>query len=467
MCDEKKNGVSFGAARQRLFGRTAWMLAATLGLAACGDVVTSGDSARGGRLLDLIESLRVDEETGYRMVNDHAVRQQKTEVVDSIAAAPAGTTFVFVELTPMLQLPDGTLIHITEGSGTQSLSDGDLVLLPYDFEYADGTTFLSGRMTTRFQWDAGYNLFTQADPPVTFMLDGPVTGVTFTGQVFNEFLDSLYGEQYDNGEIAGATVILIDPASGAVTTAVTDEFGRYAIGPVPGERVWRLQIEAAGFYARNLDVEVPAAGEVSNLHSLGMVPSHVGRTSIVHGVVRDLDGEPVYNYPVETVRGDNGERLHGTVGVLTNWQGEYMIVNVPLSNDYTPVVRTQRNAVWVSEALVGIDPDNSPTLIRRDLEFPNHGPEILCYGDDGEPVVAAAVSMGMGSVRTLSTWHYDADGDALIFFWSTQAGSLTPNWNGTSVYTAPYEPGVYTVMVGAYDPFVKASAPCTFEVTVE
>lgn len=420
--------------------------------------------AADGRLLDLIAGLRLDEAGALEVVSREADRRR---LASDLAAAPAGVTFTLVELTPMILRGDGSLSYVSEGDGVNTLVDGDLVLLPYEFAYADATTTLAGQFSMRWAWSTAVYGFVAAEPPFQFVFAGPETGVTIAGTVYNSFLDMIEGDAFDNGQIVGARVTFIDTVSGEVFVTETDAQGTFVSEVLQGDRVWQLRVEGAGYYQTQVTVVAPATGAVEGIRlSLMMMPDELGRTSVIHGIVRDLDGANVGGIIARAIDATTGEDLD-LPAAQTNVHGEYVIPGVPVWTGNALSVRVERNGRVSDAPIVVPDPAQPPAWIRTDVVFENHAPTIACLAEDGSALELVALSALPGDLLTLSVRGEDADGDAVTYAWQAAEGTVQAGPGGTATYAVPMMAGVWRVYAMPVDETFAIGSACRFEITTE
>lgn len=434
-------------------------------VSACGAPAPTSPVADGPSLLDLLASLRPSEAEARGLVAAEGSR--RAPVAADLALAPEGVTFTLVELTPMILRADGTLSPVAAGDGVNTLQAGDLVLLPYDFTYADATTSLSGQFTLRWQWDPSLYVFTAANPPVTFTFSGPTDGVTFAGHVYNGFLDMLEGGQFDNGQVAGAKVMVIDVDTSAVLSVVRSGIdGAFATDVVPGNRTYAIQIELDGYYPWRESFAAPASGSIEGIRaSLMMIPDELLRTTVVYGVVKDLDGRPVGGIVVEIVDAVTGDAIG--LGVQANYGGEYAIPSVPMSSDRQLAVRAERSGRASTAVITVADPNQPPAWTRVDLTFQNHAPSVACVASDGSTAANVLLAVAPGDLVTLSVVGADADGDAMSYFWQADGGSLQAGPGGTATFAVPMMEGSWQVAVYPVDEVMMVGTPCRFELATE
>lgn len=437
----------------------------TLGaaVAACGGPAVPTAQDNGPSVLDMLAALRLSEAEARTVVADESSR--RNPVQRDLALAPEGVTFSLVELTPMILRADGSLSPVGPGDGVNTMAAGEMVLLPYDFAYADATTSLSGQFAMRWVWDPSQYLFVEANPPMEFTFDGPATGVAVSGSVYNGFLDMLEGGEFDNGEIAGARVALIDPTTGDVFTARSDVQGNFSFDLVPGDRAYTLQVDAAGYYPSTSNLALPVSGAIEGLRvSLMIMPSDLQRTTVVHGVIADLDGKPVGGIIAQIVDLDTGTPLD-MPGVQANWRGEYAMSQVPVQSGARLGVRVERNGRISDAEIVVANPAQPAAWTRIDVTFQNHAPTVSCIAPDGS--TAAVVSMGAnpGDLVVLSVVGADADGDEVVYFWQADGGSVQASSGGTATFSVPMMEGTWTVGAFPIDETFAIGNACTFQIS--
>jgi hypothetical protein len=437
----------------------------TLGVvtAACGGPAVPSAQDGGPAVLDMLEGLRPSESEARGLVASESNR--RTPVSGDLALAPEGVTFTLVELTPMILRADGSLSPVGPGDGVNTMEAGEMVLLPYDFTYADATTSLSGQFAMQWVWDPSQYLFIAANPPMVFTFDGPTTGVTVSGSVYNGFLDMLEGSEFDNGEIVGARVALIDATNGDVFSTRSDVQGNFSFDLVPGDRTYTLQVDAAGYYPSTSSLALPVSGAVEGLRvSLMIMPSDLQRTTVVHGVISDLDGQPVGGIIAQIVNLDTGELLD-MPGVQANWHGEYAIAQVPVQSGARLGVRVERNGRVSDAAIVVADPAQPAAWTRVDVTFQNHAPTVACIAPDG--TTAAVVSRGAnpGDLVVLSVVGADADDDEVVYFWQADGGSVQAGPGGTATFSMPMMEGTWNISAYPIDETFAIGSPCTFQLS--